>query len=183
VRFLITSILIVLIQVVFAQNSTENDIEKTIAFGKHLVNSNQADEAAYYLNKIDTHQLSSETIDEINYLLGWNFYQQKKLDQSAQSLLKVSLHSTEYHKSWFFAGYNNIYLNRFDSAKIILNKIQVLNQNLYELQQFQLAGIALLERDFDAFENLNQNFSYNYFPITKQEKNFITYHEKMKAYK
>jgi hypothetical protein len=65
---------------------------------------------------------------------------------------------------------------------LILNQIKFDNTRFEELRSFELAGIALLERDFKTFENLQQNFTYSYFPLVKQEKNFVEYGINLQSY-
>jgi hypothetical protein len=182
VRYLFVNILLCFVYSSYSQVSDTSEIQKTIEFGEHLVNTDQGAEAEYFLKKIDINKLSIQNKDQVNYLLGWNFYKRKELQESSNYLLKVSKNSNYYYKTRFFASYNNTFLLKLDTSKLILNQIKFDNTRFEELRSFELAGIALLERDFKTFENLQQNFTYSYFPLVKQEKNFVEYGINLQSY-
>lgn len=167
----------------FSQEITDSSIVKSIDFGQHLVNSEQHREAVHYLNNLLEKNITSLQKDEINYLLGWSLYKEKSLHLSNNHLLKVSKSSQFYHKSHFFGAYNYVYLHQNDSAKNILSNIKLKDKNQEELLHFQLAGIALLERDFDQFNKYRTYFTQTYYPLAKQEKNQIEIYEKLRNYK
>lgn len=168
---------------VHSQTTSKYVIEESLAFSHHLINTDQLAEAEIFLEELNNFALLINHQDEIAYLKGWNFYKQKKLDLSATNLLKVSNESKYFNKSQFFAAYNNIYLNRLDTARFILNQNINLDTNLLKVKNFELAGIALLERDFSTFEALSSNFTFDYYPIARQEDKFLTYYNSMVTYK
>jgi len=127
----------------FAQYSQKQRFE----FIHHLIKSNDYDEALIELDVIDKNTDS----DSLYYLKGWSLYCLKQLTQSAQNLQQVGKESTFYHKSHFFAAYNFAHTQNYQFAKQVLDKIE-LNEKLDQLKNFECSGIALLERNFDAYE-------------------------------
>lgn len=126
-----------------AQYSTKQRFE----FAHHLIKSNDFDEALIELNLLENKTDS----DSLYYLKGWSLYSLKQLESSAYNLRKVKPESSFYHKSHFFAAYNYVHTQNYNEAKQVLNQIK-LNQKLVQLKNFEISGIALLERDLDTYE-------------------------------
>ncbi|MCZ4694211.1 hypothetical protein DWB61_05105 [Ancylomarina euxinus] len=122
-------------------------IKQRLEFAHHLIKSNDFDEALLELNLLDKKTNS----DSLHYLKGWSLYSLKQLESSAQSLQKVKPESSFYHKSQFFAAYNYAHTQNYNDAKQVLLQIE-LNQKLVQLKNFEISGIALLERDLNTYE-------------------------------
>ena len=114
----------------------------------HLIKSNDFDEALIELNFLSGKTQS----DSLYYMKGWALYSLKQLSSSSESFQNVTKESTFYHKSQFFAAYNYAHTKNYASAKQVLQQIE-LDNKLDQLRQFEYSGIALLERDFEAYEN------------------------------
>jgi TM2 domain-containing membrane protein YozV len=162
-----------------AQNSFSNDIK----FVQYLADKEMYKEAVYVLGKVDTSEISLNEKDTLHYQLGWMLYNLKLLKPSANSLLKVSHQSNYYLKSRNFAAYNLAYLGNTDSAKIIYDSIRSKDNVLLELRNFELAGIALLERDTNEFSRLRQNFTYSSYTFANEEKKIEQYYKEMSQFK
>lgn len=111
-------------------------------FINHLVNKEDYREAIFLLNRC-----TGET-DSLNYLKGWSHYALKELEQSTESLLKVSESSEFYFKSMFFAAYNQTYLHNYSEAQTLLSGLKINRDPIRDLQNFQLAGIDLLSNNY-----------------------------------
>lgn len=168
---------------VYGQSIDYSNTEKLLQFGKHLVTSNQYEEAEVFFNSIDSSKFNFHELNEFYYLRGWNYYQVKELELSLRFFVKVDSESNYYLKSRFFAAYNNVYTHNYNSAITIFNSLNKLSPELEELKAFQLSGIALLNRDYESFKTQEQKFSLKYYPIVKEEKKFQEYYSNLGSYK
>jgi len=126
-----------------AQYSTKQRFE----FAHHLIKSNDFEEALIELKFLENKTSS----DSLYYLKGWSLYSLKQLEKSAYNLQKVKPESSFYHKSHFFAAYNYAHTQNYNGAKQVLNQMK-LNQKMIQIKDFQISGIALLERDLNTYE-------------------------------
>ncbi|MRT93084.1 tol-pal system YbgF family protein [Ancylomarina sp. 16SWW S1-10-2] len=133
-----------------AQYSTRQRFE----FIHHLVKSDDFKEALIELNDLE----GKTNSDSLHYLKGWSLYSLKQLTNSAYNLKRVSKNSNFYNKSHFFAAYNYTHTRNYKEAKKILSDIET-NARFKQLKNFESSGIALLERNFDIYENTHLNLS------------------------
>lgn len=122
----------------FAQNRNE------IPFIQHLINKGYYKEAIYIIDQ-DTLNYDNQQRDSLNYFRGWAHYSLKNLKLSTRSLLKVGKESPFYLKSYFFAGYNQIYLENYSEAQQILRLMNIRNEPDLSLVNFELSGIDMLQ--------------------------------------
>jgi hypothetical protein len=183
VKFLIVPLLLLIIIKSYSQDSIPEKLNKNLQFGRHLVNTQQFSEANFFLRNALKEFTDLDYQDELNYLIGWNYYHQKMLIESSNFLLKVSSSSDRYYKSQFFTSYNYTYQNQLVLASDILNSLSLNSNNLNELKSFQLAGIYLLDRDLESFIKYSEDFSLEYFPLAKEEQNLLNYYQSIKSYK
>lgn len=167
-------------------NSTHaqsSDFSQQLKFAKYLEDKHLYKEAVYILLQNDTTVLSSSQKESLFYQIGWLFYQQKQLQQSAKYFLKISPQSNDYNKSRHFAAYNFAYLKDYDTASSIWAGMKLQDSILAELTSFELSGLALLQRNYLAFDSLKKKYSYIYYPFSDEEKNMEEYGMKMRSYK
>ena len=162
-----------------AQNNFSNDIK----FVQYLADKEMYKEAVYVLQNVDTNKISFNQKDTLHYQLGWMLYNLKELEPSANNLLKVSNQNNYYLKSRNFAAYNFAYLGHTDSAKNIYDSIESKDSVLRELKNFELAGIALLERDTAKFSKLQHNFTYSSYTFANEEKKIEQYYKEISQFK
>ena len=102
---------LLLINLTFAQQYSKHTTYNDLKFLNYLINNRSFIEAEYLLQKINCENASHTLTDTINFLKGWVFYNQKKLDSSSHYLLRVTENSPYFLKSRFYSAYNQIYLN------------------------------------------------------------------------
>ncbi|MDA3879453.1 MAG: hypothetical protein PF436_03605 [Prolixibacteraceae bacterium] len=141
-NFVLISISLFLVFSGFAQEKYSS------AFIDYLVSKGSYHEALFLIDK-EIQSSKSSYIDSLNYYKGWAHYSLKELDYSSESLLKVSLSSEFYHKSQFFAAYNQTYLGDYKRAKSVFHQIETNKTSLMALKNFELSGVHFLEGDFD----------------------------------
>jgi TM2 domain-containing membrane protein YozV len=153
----------------------KRDFSSELKFAQYLFDKKLPAETEYVLNKqqqdVDFNSLQQQQKDSLYYQLGWVLYTEKKLEESSINLLNVSKQSPFYLKSRYFAAYNLAYLAKTDSATVIYNTTNNNNDSiLTQLNKFELAGIALLRRDYQAFSTLKKSFTYNSYALASEEK-------------
>jgi hypothetical protein len=152
-------------------NESPYKLEDDLKFANYLIGKEKFGEAIFFLNNLPVKQsLTEKTIDSINYLKGWSFYNLKQLDSSVFFLNKVSINSSMYYKSKFFAAYNNTFLERYDSAKQILNNLPVKDSLLMELKKFELAGLTLLEKKHSNYSDYSNTFERTYYQLVPEQQ-------------
>ncbi|MCF8296332.1 MAG: hypothetical protein K9J13_02205 [Saprospiraceae bacterium] len=181
-RVWISIILIFASYLAISQNENKTIIDE-IHFSNHWNNIGEYDNAIFVLNQIDTSQIPDKSlVDSINYLLGWNYYFLHQLDTSFHFFMLVKPSSDVYLKSRFYSAFNQSYLLNFEKSKKVLLELESESENLKKLENFELAGIALLERNMEKFDSLSKNFTYSYYTISKQEKVYFDYYETIKNF-
>lgn len=140
---------------VFAFQTGLSQVENEIPFIHHLINKGYYEEAIYLMDR-NTIKYGKYQQDSLNYFHGWAHYSLKNLDESTISFLKVGNDSPFYQKSYFFAGYNQIYLENYDTAHDILTQIRIQNEPNLSLLNFELSGMEFLQGNrYEAREKLN----------------------------
>ena len=155
-------------------------------FSKHLMHQKLNKEAIFVLKNLEKQKanFTFQQQDSIYYFLGFNHYNLKQLQTSANYFTKVSEQATMYEAAFFFAAYNHTYLEKYDSSKYFLQQFHFADSTLYqELKAFELSGIALLERDFEAFEQLQNTYSFQYYQLKKQKESLQKAYRSLQAQK
>ena len=174
---------IILLSVVSVQVSAQNPVSRELKFVFHLVNTDEYEDAVYYINTHLNGTYPLPVRDSLNYLKGWSLYSMKKLSQSASSLLQVSSNSPFFLKSRFFAAYNYSYLGLRPVSDQILNDL-TLTENLTGLRNFELAGNSLLNRDLSLYNSfINKTETNDEYSFSNEKKNFDAYYQKIRQHK
>ena len=161
----------------FAQHIVSEELK----FAQYLIDNIQYRDAIYILKKQNVQTTAAS--DSINYFLGWCYYNLKVLDSSLIYFGNVKAEPF-YHKAAFYKMFNQAYVKKTEDAKNSLNTISIeKDSSLIKLQNLEFAGIALLERDYRKYEENSKKFSYNYFPISDEEKNFASHYSNIKRIK
>ncbi|MDP4225913.1 MAG: hypothetical protein Q8907_01260 [Bacteroidota bacterium] len=151
-----------------------------LGFINYLINTGQYQDATYELNRVKPVGIST---DSINYLKGWSYFNQKMLDSSIYYLSKVSPKAFNFNKSRFYTAYCYSYMDSLKKSRDILNNLPLSENELIEVREFELAGLSLMERDNQNFVNHSKNFTFNYYPISEQEKEFMDSEQKLINFK
>ena len=115
-----------------------------IRFVSHLIDKGHYSEAIFLIdNRLTGYNHSQQ--DSLLYYHGWANYALKNLEQSTQSLLRVSRKSPFFYKSHFFAGYNQIYLDNFGKAQQIFVQMDISEEPFLSLVNLEFAGIEMLK--------------------------------------
>lgn len=115
-------------------------------FIAYLVNQGNFDEALFLIERNYSHTENQKS-DSILFYEGWANYSLKKLEQSTNSLLRVSNGSAFYHQSHFFAAYNQTYIGNYTEALTTYRNIATQKPAHEALRDFGISGIYLLKGD------------------------------------
>ena len=153
-----------------------------LRFAQYLVNKKFFDEAIYSLSNLSKRKLDGGQLDSINYLLGNIYYNKQELENSIQYFDLVTNQSPRLKsESVFFSSFNEAYLKRYTPAGKKLNGFIPSDSILQSLKNFELAGINLLQRDYDSFDSLAHFFSVKHFLTSKQQSDLREFRSELHA--
>ncbi|MEE4177989.1 MAG: hypothetical protein V2I46_10800 [Bacteroides sp.] len=150
----------------------QKPVRQELDFVRHLMSRNEFRESLSLLEGLKPEE--PMLIDSVNYFKGWILYQQKQLKPSADFLLAVSPESPLFNKSRFFASYNLGHSGFYLQADSVLQEL-VFETGSVEgaLLNFEKGGVALLMRDYEAFDQYAASFSGSYNAFALQEKSLV----------
>lgn len=156
----------------------QENISAELRFINHMLSRQNYNEALFLLENLQTE--TNDQKDTVNYLIGWTLYGRKELKPSAHFLSLVSENSPWFEKSRFFAAYNHAYLRETNKSQELLGLFNDdFSEQIVSMKNFQLAGITLLERKLDEFENLAENFTQNFSITASEERRLNEYYNRI----
>ncbi len=153
--------------------------EKDSVFLNYLLESKQFEDAILLSKRL----IQTNTIHTFSpeYYAGFSHYNIRQLDSAAFYLGQVPETNRFFLKSRFFQGLSLAYQGKYAEANQVYHRLPVSDTILQEVQQVELAGVALIRRDYQTFDELTKKFSFNYYSISQQETNFLEYKKKLLA--
>ncbi len=154
-------------------------------FVLYLISSELYDDALHVLKDMRSDTVKHTNLrDSVTYYIGWIKYFNQDFDGAIENFSRIDSSSDVMHASAF---YNAICFVQFDSltrAKHILNQIDVSSDDqLQNLKLLQLQGLALLERDYVAFDSLAHLVNVQSFITQTEMAGMKDYAELMRTYK
>jgi len=114
--------------------------------------------------------------DSVNFFMGIEYYNDKRLPQAKKLFLSVSDDVFFYYKARYLAGLIDTENNQPDSAIINYSSIGESSSNdLNELKDFQLSGLYLLKKDYRRFDSLSLLYSFANPVINEEFQNLKNY--------
>lgn len=122
--------------------------------------------------------------DSTNYWLGKYFYQLKESDSSIYYLGKVSSRRRELSDfSIFFRSFQLANEGKVENAHRLLTSYEIdTRQESSQLRLLELAGLALLKRDYSSYDNLRSKISDAYY-LTPYTESFDKVSENIRSFK
>lgn len=156
----------------FAQN---NHVSNELAFAQYLSINKQYDDQIFVLKSLANNIFNhSEQRDSIYFLLGGAYYNKQLLDSAILQYAQVSTTLDKlYTPSAFWKGYLESHLGSLDIGQKTILSIDIIENNFKDLKNFQLAGNALLKRNFEQFNKYTATFTGSHYQYAKQEKQLI----------
>ena len=165
--------------IVLLPNIGFSQIKKDSLFLQYLLANDQHRQAVTLLSQLQgRYSDSAQQRFELPYWKGSSYYALRQLDSAAHYLGSVRLGSSYYNKSLFLAGISRGYLRQFPDMRRIFLSIPTKNDTITAVvKTFELAGVALLQRELTDFDSLSGHFSTQYYALQKQQSNFRDYRE------
>lgn len=152
-------------------NAQNIQISNELAFAKYLATNKQYEDEVFVLKTLlGSSTISSDQEDSIHYLLGGAYYQSKILDSASFQFGLVSPNISNLHTSAvFWESYLMNHLGHSDQGLGSLKELNPTDSKFRDLKNFQLAGNALLRRNYDEFDSYANLFNGSYYQFAKQE--------------
>ncbi|MFH2094145.1 MAG: hypothetical protein ABIJ16_00490 [Bacteroidota bacterium] len=164
-----------------AFSQKDSMIRMETGFAEHLMHIGFYDDAIHVLGTVNP--VSPLLADTVSYLKGWSYYNLKQLDSASFWLGNVGTTSAFFEKSLFFNSFCRIAAGEYSDASLLLSSYKPSSTTYLELARYQQAGISLLTRNINSFDSLSSSFTYNYYPVTDGEKNFVQYGNEIRIFK
>ena len=126
-----------------------------------------------------------EISDSVGYILGMTHYYRKEFDKSAGYLSAVSCSSAFYDKSIFFSSIGYAHLGEYSKAQTILENYSATAPTVEydELLNMELAGLALLKRDFEMFDHHSEKLGFERYHYADSETQLMNVRKTLCSYR
>lgn len=167
IRFILSSLMLNLI--IAQQGFGQQDFHQTYRFILHLNDLKNYNEGIYFIDQAIA-DASPAQKDTLNYFKGYFYYQLKEIDSSVNSFENVSSSNPTYFaQSKLLSSFQHAYAGNYEASKKLAS-FTFDSGLLNELKNFELAGIALLERDFITYNQYANSFTGNYYQLNNVEE-------------
>jgi hypothetical protein len=174
----------VLLAFIINGQSASQSFSENIRFISYLNSNGLAEDALVLLKSMDRADLLTTTqTDSIHYLIADIYYKKEQFDSAAYYFGKVKSADSLLSRSCFLQAYSYIKTDSFSLAENKLIKLQPTDSIFNELKYLQLSGIALLQRNYNAFDDHSNKFSFSKPDILAEEKKMIDHSIKLKNIK
>ncbi|MDI9879539.1 tetratricopeptide repeat protein [Flectobacillus longus] len=155
-----------------------SQITKDSLFLQHLIGKEQYHDAITFTNQLEQkYPISIQSKLQLAYQKGFAFYSLKQLDSASVYFSKVSSESPYFSQSQFWAGLSDSYLRDFTKAEKYFKAIDSKDSLNRSLQTFELAGLALLQRNQQRFDSLQRHLDPSLYALQKQQANYLLYRD------
>lgn len=117
------------------------------------------------------------------YYRGLAYYNQLQLDSAIYCFNQLPRVHPHFGKALFLEGIGQTFLKRYDKAQHALNRLPQQDSLFTSLQNFQLAGIALLKRDSTEFKSREKAFTGRYFAFSQEEGKLMENYRQIQTFR
>lgn len=152
-----------------------------IPFINHLNKLKAYDEAVYLLDSLD--QTSSN--DSVKYYLGKFNYYKKDIPRSIAAFNQIGIGSPYFEESVLMRIYQSIYVGDYEQLYNWKPEASgsILSPLGQQIVNFDLAGVALLNRNMEDFERYQDQFSTSYFQLVQSQNQLLQFHQQIESFK
>jgi hypothetical protein len=164
----------------------ESTFNRELDFLFHLEENTQLEDFNYYGSKlISEEHFNTDQIDSLNYILGIVNYKFKNHTTAEMHLKSVSDNSIYYYKSVFYSVCSSLESKNIESAfnYLIQKDFTGSDELIVQLQKHELAGIALLKRDFSLYDSISTSFETKNETLKEEHNLQIKYYNDLKKLK
>ena len=164
-------------------NTYAQTFEEESGFINYLFSLKEFEEASFFAESISIKYTGVGRLDSISFFLGKASYETKNVENSVASFLKVTKNSSFYTESQFFAGFQLAYLGNLDTAHVVFARLSPYDSLIKATQLIELAGVSLLERDFDSFSKYSSKFDGTFYQLKSSEDGLKRYAQDFSSFK
>ena len=151
-------------------------LKKDSLFLHYLLSKDEQADAITLLSQFqERYPASIQQRLELPYWKGLSYYSLKQLDSATHYFSKVKTTSPFYSKTLFLSAISHSYLKQVSKAQALILAVSNTDSLTQATKTFELAGMALLQRNIPRFDSLQKQFSTSYYPLQKQQDNFKDY--------
>lgn len=160
--FFILSLLLTFSSLSHGQKSPDQFID-------YLYNSRQHKHLVDYIEYL---RLSEHSITDTNqFRMGKSYYLIEELEKSTKVLSSLDKSSVFFSESRFLMNINAIYLDDYQSGFDYLNQLKSTDTLITDLKNFELSGLALLNRNLELFEKYDSKVANEYYFYSSERDN------------
>ena len=163
----------------FAQTTS---FEGEMAFMQHLFRQDQYQNVLLLGQQLKARFTQPNQQNRLTLEMGFAHHYLKKLDSAAYYFAQITPDFAQYDQARFYQSLDLAKLAQYPAAAQALSALSPdkLNPQKTELYHFHLAGLALLNKDYEGFTKKSQRFSYQYPLFASQERKLLELHTKLK---
>ena len=161
-------------------------VTRELNFINYLVANALYDDALFMLYKLEESpaQLNREQLDSIHYYKGWLNYFSQEFDMAIEELAKVDSSSGLFTRAVFYRFFCLAYQQEHEKARAMLEPLIITdNAMLKDFKNFQMAGISLLLRDYEAYEAYASQLSESHYLFASEEQQQVQHYQDLVGYK
>lgn len=166
-----------------ASGSQAQEFQQQIRFAHHLFQLKQYEEASTFLRGILDTTTTPDKLDSVYYYIGEANYHMKNIPLSTEFFGRVSGNSPFFGQSQLLLGFQLAYSGKYDKSESIFINLTTTDSMLADTRQVELAGLYLLDRNYQGFERISQNFQGRYFQLRPSEIAFQSHYQDLQAFK
>jgi hypothetical protein len=162
------------------------DINKESEFLLYLNGAEQQEDFDNYGDKLLLREgLTAGQKDTLSYVIGITNYQRKRFEKSAFHLSTVSDSSVFFMKSYFYKAISFSELKDYKKSFGLLDEYDFssMGNDINSLKIHEQSGVALLMRDYVAFDTLSKSFNATDTSLQSEHRLQLQYAEKLKTLK
>jgi len=159
------------------------EFQQQMRFVNHLFQLKQYEEASTFLHGIANTVSSLDRIDSIHYYAGEANYHLKNIPLSVEFFGKVSEGSPFFAQSKLLMGFQLAYSGKYAEAESTFINFSSADSLLMDTRLVELAGLHLLNRNYESYEPTAENFDGKYFQLKSSENALKSYYQSMQAFR
>lgn len=176
-----SSILFLLLAVYFSYAQT--NFQEDFRFLKHLESLEEWEEGLLLIKQLEPLSFSKGRNDTLNFFRGKFNYKLKKPEISVAAFKSVTTANPEYFRyARFFGAFQSAYTGDLPGATVILQEFEPMDSLSIRIKNLQLAGVDLMNRDFDGYLEHQTRFTLKY-ELEPYELGIMERYEEMRTYK
>ncbi|MBN8702915.1 MAG: hypothetical protein J0M08_07610 [Bacteroidetes bacterium] len=164
---------------------SQTSIAEEFSFVRYLLSNNLLEDANYVLKKCKTTypEISSTTVDSIDFIIASNYHKSKKFDSCIVYLKNISSPSLKT-KSALLLSYSYLFTGKRMLGDSIVHSIKVdTTDDMNHFINYQKAASALLNRNWRSFDSISSRFGEKDYRLAKEEKDILMYYVDLKKIK